>query len=382
MIEVKPYTNDKGQVFDGLFIDGERVETGDHSHFFRSDGGIKVLTFEENMANKIASHRFSDFSHEINPVVLYARCDFAQEDGQLSYAIAFRRAGAGRIDFTFAPLFSSEEWKKLWSISEYKKEFRSAFEQINDPDMTWSSKGFPFMGGLMGVENIAFSVAAHDPNETLIGEARKHSGVIRRIHDLTEASLRSKLSQDSVVMHFDFPEEVRVPCEQYLLYFAQFLRDLGVEADTALTHEAGQVLFTVTPADKQTALDKIRTALKTYLQLPANPSTADGSIVEYEIAAQRLAANVDHLKGQLRLAHAELRLAGATVRAQQVTIDRLLSDDVMAESLKDVTPKPKDEDREDLLGGTVALTKTNWKGVEFNLPEIFRRLRRLFMEDE
>jgi hypothetical protein len=191
----------------------------------------------------------------------------------------------------------------------------------------------------------------------------------------------SKLRSDSVVMHFDFPEEVKVPCEQYLLYFVQFLKDLGVEATAELQQEAGQVLFAVTPTDKQTALDKIRTALETYLQLSSNPVN-DASIVEYEIAAQRLAANIDHLKGQLRLAHAELRLADATAQTQQVTINHLLSGQVIIDSVKDVTPKPQPEDKEELLDGTVALTKVNWKGVEFNLPEIFRRLRGLFREDE
>ena len=52
--------------------------------------------------------------------------------------------------------------------------------------------------------------------------------------------------------YFEFPDAVRVPCEQYLLYFAQFLRDLGVEASSELRHEVGMVLFSVTPTDLRT----------------------------------------------------------------------------------------------------------------------------------
>src|SRR5207248_1798988 len=76
---------------------------------------------------------------------------------------------------------------------------------------------------------------------------------------------------NSVVMSFDFPEEIKVPCEQYLIYFAQFLKDLGVEANTSLTHEAGQVLYTVTPINKHQALDKIYQALNVYLHLSSSP---------------------------------------------------------------------------------------------------------------
>ncbi|HYJ88718.1 MAG TPA: hypothetical protein VEW46_21810 [Pyrinomonadaceae bacterium] len=61
---------------------------------------------------------------------------------------------------------------------------------------------------------------------------------------------------DSVSALFEFPEEVRLPCEQYLQYFAEFLRDLGVNANTSLVQQAGQVLFTVTPTDQEQALSK------------------------------------------------------------------------------------------------------------------------------
>jgi hypothetical protein len=82
------------------------------------------------------------------------------------------------------------------------------------------------------------------------------------------------------------------------------------------------LLFAVAPADQETALDNIRTAIQTYIQLPSSPLDTD-SIVEYEIAAQRLAANIDRLKGQARLINAELRLANATIEQQQITIDCL-----------------------------------------------------------
>jgi hypothetical protein len=36
------------------------------------------------------------------------------------------------------------------------------------------------------------------------------------------------------VTFFDFPEPVKVPCQQYLLYFVQFLKDVGVEATAEL----------------------------------------------------------------------------------------------------------------------------------------------------
>jgi len=202
-------------------------------------------------------------------------------------------------------------------------------------------------------------------------EVERCLSTLRNIHDEVLVQLGADIN--SLEVAFDFPEEVRVPCEQYLLYFGQFLADVGVKATTNIRHEAGQVLFAVTPDDKDTALDNIHTALGEYLNLARAPIN-EASLVS--IADQRLAANVDHLKGQLRLKNAELQLAQATIQTQQVAID-VLKGDALLEFVKDVTPKQSD-DKETFLGGTVALKAFNYKGVEVNYPEIFRKLKQLF----
>ena len=178
--------------------------------------------------------------------------------------------------------------------------------------------------------------------------------------------------------YFNFPEEVRVPCEQYLLYFAQFLRDLGVNADTALTHEAGQVLFTVTPEDKEQALDKIRATLEVYLHLPSSPVSDTGG---NEIAVLRLNSELQSLQSKLSLARAEIQMKDAAIQLQKVTIAQLTGE-VVFESLKDVTPKPKDKDKEELLGDIVSLVPIKGKGFEVNLPELLRKLKQLFKKEE
>jgi len=175
-------------------------------------------------------------------------------------------------------------------------------------------------------------------------------------------------SRESVKVVLDFPEEVKVYCEQYLLYFVQFLKDLGVSATSELRHEAGKVLFSVTPIDQNEALDKIRSALEVYLVLPSGKLTHSG---DNPIEIQRLTANIHHLQGQLSIAQAVLQAKDATIQAQQTSINNLLSGTVI-----DITPRP--DDKEEFLGGAIALTKYQDKGVEINLAEIFRKLKRLF----
>jgi transcriptional regulator with XRE-family HTH domain len=72
----------------------------------------------------------------------------------------------------------------------------------------------------------------------------------------------------SLITRFDFPEEVREACIQYLVYFTRFLKEAGIEATSEVLQKAGQTLFTVTPTDATVALSKIREALDIYLQIP------------------------------------------------------------------------------------------------------------------
>lgn len=280
------------------------------------------------------------------------------------------RNNAEHFLLIFSFSFPLATWKRLWSASEYADELRQLFTRNN----IVCDKNEP--GGEL---ELSIDFPVYDNNFTIEAVVLKLEETLHTLHGQAVRNLEAKVWADSVVIYVDFPEEVRVPCEQYLVYFVQFLKDLGVEATADIQHEAGQMLFAVTPINKQTALDKIRTALEVYLRLPSNPASYDSG-VEYEVALQRLAANVDHLKAQLRLAHAELRLANATIQTQQVTINQLLGGEIVFNSLKELSPKSKEEDKEALLDGVVALTKVNWKGVEFNLPEIFRRLRRMFRQ--
>jgi hypothetical protein len=224
------------------------------------------------------------------------------------------------------------------------------------------------------------SFVVQDTDTTIEAQLSNHRDKIQSIYDQTVAFLSKQ--RESVAVFFDFPESIRVPCEQYLLYFAQFLKHLGVEADTALTHEAGQVLFTVTPTDRHEALDKIKSALGLYLELPSNPISEAAS---ESIEVQRLESNIYRLRADLKLAAAEIQAKNATIEAKDAIIAAknlvigMLNGDVLINSMKEVTPKP--EDKEDVIPGVLALSTYEDKGVRLNLGEILRRLKRIFADD-
>lgn len=135
----------------------------------------------------------------------------------------------------------------------------------------------------------------------------------RNIHLNALQRLELGARSDSIVLQFDFPEGTRAAAEQYLLYFAEFLRDVGVEAEAEVRERAGIVLFAVKPTSGREALAQVSEALALYLSLPSAGLREIGT--EAEIAIDKLVANIHHLQGQLRM-------AAAVMKAQQTTMQR------------------------------------------------------------
>jgi hypothetical protein len=177
---------------------------------------------------------------------------------------------------------------------------------------------------LSGLRQFAINLNERDSNKQieldcsldfpLLDDVYKIENLILEFHNHAVKSLISK-NLKSVNTIFEFPHELEIPCEQYLLYFAQFLNDLGVNATSNIKHEAGKVLFSVTPTDSIDALDKIREALAVYLNLPSSPIIYDESF-----AAMRLQQQIENLQHSQKMRARELQLTEKLVIAQSEMI--------------------------------------------------------------
>lgn len=349
-----------------VIIDGIPLDL-DKGRAFHIEDALFIRIYDFEVARKIGLQQFYHLPK--GQVEIDLAITLEKNDSVESVRVYKNEPHGCKISFDIR--FDLQNWKQLWSAVEYSDEFKRVvdakdtslisfeFEDLDSP-----ASGFSVHFHVNSCENI------------IDDEIEDKSDILEELHKETILSLRRKVNVDSIAVAFDFPEEVRVPCEQYLLYFAQFLKDLGVEADTALTHDAGQVLFTVTPNDKQQALDKIRAALEVYLHLPSSP-VSDPQ--QGEIAILRLNSELQNFQSKLSLARAEIQMKEAAIQLQKVTIAQLTGE-VVIDSLKDVTPKPKNEDKEEILGNMVSLIPIKGKGVEIHLPEIVRKLKELFKE--
>lgn len=322
---------------------------------------LEIGSFDPSTINKLISFRCIDFPEKAYFLSLYTSLDWARELSRVVIRVMLK---GNHIGFFVGNNLT--DWKSPFTYAEYVTAFAKLYQETQQLPM---DAQISERAGLLIIEFPDIST-----DSVIASEISRYTSELRTIHEKVVTSLITN-AEESVIVSFEFPKEINIACEQYLIYFVQFLRDLGVEATSELKHIAGQVLFTVTPVDKHDALDKIRAALDLYLDLPS----ARNLQTDKEIAILRLNANVDHLKSELALTQAMLQAKDATIQAQQISISyqqQVINANVINESVIDI--KPETEDKEEILGGTVAIKVYEGKGFDINLPLLFRTLRDLF----
>ncbi len=211
------------------------------------------------------------------------------------------------VEIIFQPNLMN--WEKTYTYLEYIELFIEIWESDNGVNeiLHFDNDDLDDIGYWLSIESLL-------PKGTINDFIFPFAIELRRIHEKTLHILNSELGS-KIFFTFNFPEKLKIPCEQYLLYFAQFLQDLGINATSNLKEEAGNVLFSVTPTDNVEALDKIRESLAVYLNLPSSPIIFDDSF-----AAMRLQQQIENLQHSQRMAVRELQFNEKLLVAQSEII--------------------------------------------------------------
>jgi hypothetical protein len=261
-----------------------------------------------------------------------------------------------------------EQWAKPYSIAEYAEVFeRVTRSKKREGILFFQSDELISSGFGLRCQFSSRDLKFNEEINRCLKELREICGEVDKL-------LITSARKNSLITFFNFPTSIKTTCEQYLIYFVQFLDDLGIKASAELKEDAHQVLFSVTPTDGPTALSKIRDALDVYLQLPGMSGFSSTALVAPDMAVQQLRANVLHLQSQLALAQ-------AVHAAKDATIEALGASNFQYRQLIS-SEKKTDKDSEALLGDTIHVTKVEAKGVRVDLPLILRRLKRKFSKEE
>jgi len=197
--------------------------------------------------------------------------------------------------FWFYDKCKLDGWEKLYSYSSYVIKRQEEINQlVSQKELDEKIK--------LITDNGSYVAIKYNPSdETLIEVFTDLSNLINSAHLLAIEKLENEIRIDSISQVFNFPPSVRVVCEQYLQYFVDFLRDVGVSAIANIEHDkAGKTLFSVKTDNSKIALEAIREALAIYLELPMNPL-----VDESEMSDSRMLA----LKAEIHTLNARLNFA-------------------------------------------------------------------------
>lgn len=192
---------------------------------------------------------------------------------------------------------------------------------------------------------------------------------IKETLEEVKQALETESGQYTLSIPFEFPPAAKAACEQYLVYFSQFLRDLGIDATAEVQGNLKNTILSITPTDRAHALSLIKEALAAYLELPNAP---EGALESTDIAAHQLQANIMFLKSQLMLAQATIEQKNATIRLLTHTSHQVIEQKTPSSPTK---PKKKAAS-EPIFGGLIEVSSVKRAGVKFNFAELVRRLRR------
>jgi hypothetical protein len=259
------------------------------------------------------------------------------------------------------------EWKKSYSIHEFIETHKQAIDDIDSIKYVEIDDAREEMSGNF----FELKVLIENISEPIVEYIDFALEKLREIHLLSLGILHNKYPSEGISVWYQFPQEIRAACNQYLMYFAQFLEDLGISAETSLKEQANQVLFTVTPKDKEQALDVIYKALAIYME--ASNEEVSKNIVEGDLAVMQWKANIFHLRSQLELSKAILQAKDETIEALKIANYQLQSFIPNSQSKEESVSKD-----EKILGGLATVNNLKLKGITVNLPEILRSLKRRF----
>ncbi|MDF2011301.1 hypothetical protein [Priestia megaterium] len=356
MIEIKEYQDEPYLVFNQIIMGRDKINLEPSS--------VELLfrILDEEVTSEIRKTPFNkfDIKHESKDVTIYflspLNIDGITQTVDLS---AFADPEKSFFELAIDFYFEFDQWSNLFSPEELVFKIEKVANRNHDIEMRCriDDEGY----------EITFTC---DYEQNIDNYLHIANGITRDAVN----QLIIENNKDPLTSIFDFPESIRVPCEQYLIYFAEFLNNLGIKATTEITHQASNVLFTVVPESKNIALEHIQEALAIYLQLPSQINDMGYINLPNDPQIQQLFANVQHFKSQIMLLNATIQMQSQTIDQQQTIINQqksMLDTTILQTSLV----AKNEEDKEELFGGMMALTKLEVKGVVFNFANIYRWIK-------
>ena len=328
----------------------------------------------EEALNLLADVSLKELSDTFSDITYTYKADWS--DWEYVFKLILRKDSPAYLeDFDPAPIFllampniNYINWNRHYSIHQVQLAYEQALADYPDSCYYYDYIGEAVFGVM---------IFPDDNITTLADITQKTVEVIEPVQKAALGMASTSATPDVITTMFDFPEEYKVACKQYLEYFAKFLADMGIKAIADVKETAGKILFTVTPEDKTVALANIQKALRAYMEAPGYENAdATNTEPDNDIAILRWRSAVQYLQAQISLAKAEVQAKDATIA--QLNLALYVSRQVLLPAGQSAGGPSPYRDEEPIIKGVLGLRKYEFiPGVTLDLPAIFRMIKKL-----
>jgi len=320
---------------------------------FDYGGQISLSFYAYEVCNIIENERNRDLLKEVDNITLPLQRKYAPETIEINdlARVSIKKDGEEyTLDAEFE--YNYEFWARGYTIPDIVKKLEEvnikndaiSFSLCDQEDVL---NGFKFSKAVQSNDNIL--------NNEITIFMKELKGIFKEA-----AEFIRYYNKDKIYYEFGIDKSIKVAFKQYLIYFTQFLEDIGIESDSVIKDNEMNIIFEVIPKDKTVALNNIRKCLEIYLRLIDNKELA--LYEDYtNVAVMQLKANIDHLNTQLMLFK-------TIAEQRQITIDLLKSGNLVL--------LEKEKSEVTLLNGAIKVKEFEWKGLSINPAKIINLLKR------
>ncbi|MFL9812243.1 hypothetical protein D7241_03170 [Stutzerimonas sp. VN223-3] len=211
------------------------------------------------------------------------------------------------------------------------------------------------------------------PKITISEAAETINKHIDELQNKASDNIQTLDSTDKIIARFNFSTGVETSCTRYLVYFIEFLRDLGIDSNSTVTRRGHETLFSIEPTDKDTSLRTIKEALVIYLSLPElePPLASNHQEPIIQLKLEKLISEVTNIKSENRVQAALLSLQTEKITNLSQELAKIKTP---RNSLVSVSSDNKTQSSDMFFGGFIKLGRFQYLGIELDWSSLKRRL--------
>ncbi|MBB1434560.1 hypothetical protein H5201_09590 [Pseudoalteromonas sp. SG43-6] len=198
-------------------------------------------------------------------------------------------------------------------------------------------------------------------NQSMLANVKKALDFIEECSLEAHKFLTEQSRDDVFIKVFEFPPEYKNICSQYLIWFGEFLQNLGIDANVSTNQRKNQTQLIVSPNECPELLTEIEKLFYQYLSLPyAELLPPESNLTPQELHAyQAVKMQVQHLQTQVQLKDYVIASYQATNTDLMNKISEKDSELMLINSLKE-------DNKFEIFGGILKVNKVQKIGKNDN----------------